>query len=86
MKINWKLRLRNRATLVSIAGSAVAFIYQILDALGVVPAVDSSAVIEIAGLCITGLCALGIVVDPTTAGLSDSQRALSYQEPRRDKE
>ena len=27
---------------------------------------------------------LGIVVDPTTAGVNDSQRAMSYEEPWQD--
>ena len=32
------------------------------------------------------LSILGIVVDPTTAGFGDSQRALSYTEPNKDEE
>ena len=32
------------------------------------------------------LVILGIVTDPTTKGLNDSERALGYHEPRNDKE
>ncbi|MBQ6317144.1 MAG: hypothetical protein IJI13_06445 [Oscillospiraceae bacterium] len=32
------------------------------------------------------LVILGIVVDPTTDGLGDSERAMSYEEPWADKE
>ena len=30
------------------------------------------------------LAVLGVFVDPTTAGVSDSAQALSYEEPKRD--
>ncbi len=32
------------------------------------------------------LVILGVVVDPTTAGVGDSKRVMGYEEPYRDKE
>jgi phi LC3 family holin len=30
------------------------------------------------------LCILGVVNDPTTSGVSDSEQALTYQEPKKE--
>lgn len=81
MKINWKLRLRNKATLAAIIAASVAFVYQILGIIGVVPAVAQSEVMQAVGLVLNLLAALGVVVDPTTAGAGDSTQALGYDYP-----
>ena len=82
MNINWKLRLKNKATLITLATATVAFVYTVLAALGIVPSVTQDQVMNLVLSVIAILCALGIVVDPTTAGVSDSERALGYTEPR----
>lgn len=82
--INWKLRFRNRATLVALVGLIVAFIYQFLGLIRIVPAVSENEVMNLCLLLIDILVCVGIVVDPTTAGLKDSAQALEYEEPRMD--
>lgn len=82
--INWKLRLQNKATLVTLIGGLVALVYQILALIGITPKVSESDVINIFGMVINLLVLLGIVVDPTTAGVSDSVRALDYDAPSYD--
>lgn len=84
--INWKLRFKNKATLIAIIGATVAFIYQILGLVGVVPPISEAEVNQVIGLVINMLVALGILTDPTTAGISDSDRALCYDEPRNDED
>lgn len=84
MKINWKLRLQNRATLAAIVAAIIALVYQILGLIGVVPAVSQGAVEQTASMVINLLVLMGIVVDPTTAGTSDSSQALEYDEPRKE--
>ena len=84
MKINWKLRLQNKTTLAAIVAAGVALVYQILGLIGVVPAVSQDAVMQTASMVINLLVLLGIVVDPTTAGTSDSSQALEYDEPRKE--
>lgn len=81
MKINWSLRLKNKTTLTSILVAVIALIYQLCGLAGVVPAVSQSEAVNVVGVIINVLCMLGIVVDPTTAGTSDSTRAMSYTEP-----
>ena len=59
----------------------IALIYQILGMLGIVPAVSESEVTQAVGLVINILAMVGIVTDPTTQGVSDSNRALTYDKP-----
>lgn len=82
MKINWKLRFQNKTTLTALVLALVALVYQVLGVCGVVPRVSQDQVTTIISMVINVLCLLGIVVDPTTAGVGDSTQALSYDTPR----
>ena len=84
MKINWKLRLQNKATLTALVMALVALVYQVLGVCGIVPRVSQDQVTTIISMAINILCLLGIVVDPTTSGVCDSVRALSYDKPRKE--
>ena len=79
--MNWKLRFKNRTTLIAIIAAAVAFVYQILGILHIVPPITEEQVMQILGIIINILVGLGILVDPTTAGIGDSARAMTYSEP-----
>lgn len=81
MNINWRLRLKNKTSLVSLIACIVAFIYQILALLGIVPSVTEEVIMQLASLLINILVTLGVVVDPTTSGIKDSVRAMGYKEP-----
>ena len=81
MKINWKLRGQNKVTLVSIMALVVAFVYQVLGMFGVVPKVSESDIVNLLTMLIDILVAIGVVTDPTTKGLNDSERAMGYEEP-----
>ena len=85
MKINWKLRFQNKTTLTAIILALVALVYQVLGLFGVVPKISEDELTTVIGMVINLLCLLGIVVDPTTDGVSDSVRALTYDTPRADK-
>ncbi|MBQ8900847.1 MAG: phage holin [Akkermansia sp.] len=82
MDINWKLRFQNKATLTAIVLGVVALVYQILGLLGITPAVSENEIINIVGMVINLLVLLGVVVDPTTAGVGDSDLAKSYEQPK----
>lgn len=86
MNINWKLRLKNKPTLVALAALIVGFIYQVCGVFGIVPAISQDEIVQGLGIVINLLVALGVVVDPTTAGVGDSQAAQTYQVPRSDKD
>lgn len=81
MKINWKVRLQNKAFLLTMISAVVAFIYQICGIIGIVPPIGEDMVIQLIGLVLNILVGIGILVDPTTVGLDDSKRALNYKTP-----
>lgn len=84
MKINWKVRFKNKTWLITFIAAVVALVYQILGLCGIIPTVSQDTLLSIAGMMINLLVMLGVVVDPTTAGASDSERALSYDKPAED--
>ena len=84
MKINIPVRFKNPWFWVGLCGT-------ILAAMGVSPEMFTSwgavwvAVVILFGypfmLVSVVLAVLGVFVDPTTAGISDSKRAMSYKSP-----
>ena len=81
MKINWKVRLRNKTWLMSIIALIITFVYDLLAMLEIVPAVTEDWLMSIVQTVLTLLTALGVVIDPTTQGANDSDRAMLYDEP-----
>lgn len=82
MKMNWKLRLKNKATLTAIIAAVITCVYSIALALGVELGVGQEQVVGIVGVILTILTGLGVLVDPTTDGVEDSNRAMNYTEPK----
>lgn len=83
MKINWKLRLKNKTTLMAIVLSMLGLVYQLLELLGLVPAVSQNEIAQVLTAAVNVLVLLGIVTDPTTAGVNDSEQAMGYTEPKK---
>ena len=81
MKINWKVRFKNKIWLGSFLSLIVSFVYSMLGLFDVFPAVTRNNVVEILNQILTFLGLIGVLVDPTTAGLGDSERAMGYEEP-----
>ena len=84
MQINWKVRFQNKTFLAGLISLVVVFIYDLLQLLEITPAVTQSAVMQVAEGILTILGMLGVIADPTTAGLSDSKQALTYTSPKQD--
>ena len=83
--VNWKVRFRNKTWLTMFISLIVGFVFNILRAFDISPVVTESLVMNIAGQILTLLGLIGVIVDPTTAGVGDSERALGYEEPWEDK-
>lgn len=81
MKINWKVRFKNKVWLTAFIAALLALIYQVLGLFGVVPGITQETLLGVAGMIINLLVMLGVVVDPTTAGANDSDRAMTYDKP-----
>lgn len=78
MRINIKARLKNKTFLISFSALAIAFVYQVLSFFGVTPGISENEVVSIFSIVINILACIGVVVDPTTDGMNDSDRAMTY--------
>ena len=85
MKLNWKVRFKNKVWLGSFLSLVIGFIYSLLALFDVFPAVTQNLVVQLLNQVLTFLGLIGVIVDPTTAGLEDSDRAMGYEEPWEDK-
>ncbi len=81
MKINWKVRFKNKIWLGSFLSLIVSFVYSLLGLFDVFPEVTQNNVLEMMNQILKFLGLIGVLVDPTTAGLGDSERAMGYAEP-----
>ena len=84
--INWKIRLMNKQFWLSLI-PALALCAQAIAAvfgweIDLTTAVGK--LLTVVNTVFALLVVLGVVVDPTTAGIGDSERALGYDEPWED--
>lgn len=84
--INWKVRIRNKQfwlaviPAIALVAQAVATVFGYTINLTTMVGKLQAVVNAVFAL----LVILGIVVDPTTSGVGDSERAMTYQEPWKD--
>ena len=78
MKINFKARLKNKMFVLSASALVVSFVYQMLSAFDIVPKITESEITGLITVMVNILALMGVVVDPTTEGISDSDRAMTY--------
>lgn len=81
MKINFKARLKNKVFILSASALVVSFVYQMLSAFDIVPKITESEITGLITVVVNILALLGVIVDPTTEGISDSERAMTYCTP-----
>ena len=75
-KINWRVRLRNKTFWLTLVPLLVLLTQQL--GLNWVPENWESIFTTV----MTILTVVGIINDPTTAGIKDSEHALAYYEPK----
>lgn len=84
MKINWKVRFKSKTFLASFAALLVTFVYNILALFDVTAQIQQNDIMQMITILLTVLAGLGVIVDPTTAGIEDSNRAMTYEKPNDD--
>lgn len=82
MKINWKVRFSNKVWLLTFVAAALSLIYEVLAIFGITPKVEQEQLRRLAEMLIGLLVMIGVVIDPTTKGTSDSKMAMTYKKPR----
>ena len=87
MKINWTVRIKNKAFWVTIIPAVLLLVQQICAMFGVELNIAgvSNQLVSIVGTAFGILSLIGIVNDPTVATLSDSKQAMTYETPKKDK-
>ena len=84
--INWKVRLKSKTFWVTVIPVVLLLVQQILSLVGIKfnYTAISTALINIVDTLFILLGILGVIVDHTTSGISDSEQALTYEEPKED--
>lgn len=78
MKINWKVRLKNKAFLVSLFAAILLLVQEVSKIMGYEIPVEMSQQAEtIFNTVLSVLVLSGVVVDPTTEGVKDSEQVLN---------
>lgn len=83
--INWKVRIKNPIFWVSLIPAIILLIESVAKVFGLMIDLNnlSSNLIEVVKAVFVVLSIMGIVVDPTTSGMNDSDQAMTYEEPKR---
>lgn len=83
MRINWKIRFQHKPFLLALFSLIVLLAQQVAAIFGYdLTSAISEQAMTILNTVLSIFALLGVVVDPTTRGTSDSQRALMYRRPR----
>lgn len=81
--INWTVRLKNKTFWISFIPAMLLLIQVVAAVFGFTLDLGElgEKLLAVVNAVFAVLTILGIVTDPTTAGISDSKRALSYKSP-----
>ena len=81
MKVNWKIRFKNKAWLSTFVSAIIVIVYTVFDLVGIIPDISEYSLTRIVEALLLVMALTGVIVDPTTAGLDDSLRAQGYTQP-----
>lgn len=82
--INWRVRIKNRNFWIAFIPAVLLLIRVVLRIFDI--EIDMTDIqvklLDVVNAAFAVLAILGVVTDPTTAGIGDSARALTYTEPK----
>ena len=86
MNINWTVRIKNKAFWVALIPAVLLLIQVIAAVFGYTLDLGDlgNKLLDVVNALFSVLVILGIVTDPTTAGVGDSTQALTYEEPKKE--
>ena len=82
MQINWKVRLQHKQFWVALIALLIVLANQIAGIFNVDITIYNDQVTAITETVLSILALLGIIIDPTTAGASDSYQSMRYNKPK----
>lgn len=85
MKINWLVRIKNKNFWLALIPAILLLAQVVVAVFGVEINLGDigDKLLAVVNAVFVVLSILGIVTDPTTAGVSDSPQALTYSEPKK---
>lgn len=85
MKINWMVRIKNKNFWLSLIPAVLLLIQVVAAVFGFTIDLGDlgNKLLAVVNALFAVLAILGIVTDPTTAGVSDSDQAMNYAEPKK---
>lgn len=85
MGINWTVRFKNKTFWIAFIPALLLLVQQIASLFGLTLNVSelTDQLLAIAGTIFTILALMGVVTDPTTAGIHDSAQAMTYETPKK---
>lgn len=86
MNINWTVRIKNKTFWISLIPAVLLLIQVVASVFGFTLDLGDlgDKLIAVVNALFAVLVILGIVTDPTTEGIRDSSRALTYTEPKKE--
>ena len=86
--INWIVRIKNKVFWLSIIPALILLVQTVAAVFGLKIEIGDlgNRLIDVVNAVFAVLAILGIVTDPTTVGVEDSRRAMSYTVPNDDRE
>ena len=83
MRINWKVRFMHKPFLLALFSLVLLLAQQVGAIFGYeLTSMMSEQLTSILNTVLSILVLMGVVVDPTTRGMRDSERACMYRRPR----
>lgn len=86
--INWKVRIKNKNFWIALIPAVLVLIQVIAAVFGITLDLSDlgEKLLAVVNALFVVLAILGIVTDPTTVGVGDSERAMGYTKPHKDGE
>ena len=84
--INWKVRIKNKTFWLTLIPAVLLLVQVVANVFGYTLNLGElgDKLLAVVNALFAVLTILGIVTDPTTAGISDSKQALNYDTPKKD--
>lgn len=82
--INWLVRIKNKSFWIALIPAVLLLIQVVAAVFGITLDLGDlgNKLLAVVNAVFGVLAILGIVVDPTTSGITDSEQALTYTEPK----
>ena len=83
-KVNWEVRIKNKTFWLTVIPALLILIQAVASVFGITIDLGDlgNKLLDVINAAFVVLALMGVVNDPTTAGMSDSERAMTYSEPK----